>query len=62
MQDISTPEAIPLADIDESLVRSRHAEASKNRASAATGSVASATAQIEINTLSAMARALGVTV
>ena len=60
-QDISVPEAYPLSDFDDQAVKTAYAESSRAFASAAEGSAAKATAQIEIETYSAIARALGVT-
>lgn len=60
LQDISVPEAYALADFDEQAIKTAHAESSRAFASAAEGSAAKATAQIEIETYSAIARALGV--
>jgi hypothetical protein len=60
-QDVSVPEAFPLSDFDEAAVKSGHAEASRAFSSAPDGSVARASAQIEVDTLAAIARALGVT-
>lgn len=54
-------EAIPLADLDESAIKAGHAEAIKALAGAQEGSVAKASAQIEIDTFGALARAIGVT-
>ena len=58
--DVSVSEAVPLADLDEAAIKSGHAEAGKVFNSAAEGSVAKATAQIELGVFAAMARALGV--
>ncbi len=54
-------EAVPLSDLDESAIRAGHAEAAKVASSAGEGS-AKAVAQIEVNTYSSMARALGITI
>jgi hypothetical protein len=59
-QDVSVPEAVPLSDLDESAIRTGHANAVKVASSSAEGS-AKAVAQIEVNTYSSMARALGIT-
>jgi hypothetical protein len=60
-QDVSVPEAVPLADLDESSVRASHAEATALLNSAAEGSVGKATAMIQMSVSSAMARAMGIT-
>ena len=57
--DVSVTEAVPIAELDESAIRTGYAEAQKGL-SAADGSVAKATAQIEINVLTAMGRAVGI--
>mmetsp|Transcript_17073 Transcript_17073/g.28908 ORF Transcript_17073/g.28908 Transcript_17073/m.28908 type:complete len:168 (+) Transcript_17073:87-590(+) len=59
--DISVPEAVPVEDLDESAVRAAHAEATSAVSSSAEGSVAKATAMIEVHVASAMGRALGIT-
>ena len=61
LQDISVPEAFPLTDLDESAIRANYAAASSTNNSAAEGSIAKATAMIEMSVNSAMARALGIT-
>jgi F0F1-type ATP synthase epsilon subunit len=58
-QDVSVPEAVPLSDLDESAIRSGHAEAVKTLSSASDAAV-KATAMIEVDTYTAMARAIGV--
>jgi len=58
--DISVPEAFALSDLDENQVKNSLASAMKVLASEAEGSEGKAVAQIEVDTLSAMARALGV--
>jgi F0F1-type ATP synthase epsilon subunit len=58
--DISVPEAFLLSDLDENMVKNSLAAAAKTLATEAEGSEAKAVAQIEVDTLSAMARALGV--
>jgi hypothetical protein len=59
-QEISVPEAFPLADFDEQAVRSGHAEAVKAQ-QASTDAAAKASAQVEADTYSILARALGIT-
>lgn len=54
-------EAVPLADLDESAVRSTHAAASSLLNASAEGSVGKATAMIQMSVASAMARAMGIT-
>ncbi len=61
IQDVSVPEAFPLSDFDESAVKNGFANAQKAASSAAEGSAAKAVAQIEMDTFSSLARALGVT-
>eukprot|EP00607_Mallomonas_marina_P001501 CAMPEP_0182427686 /NCGR_PEP_ID=MMETSP1167-20130531/18984_1 /TAXON_ID=2988 /ORGANISM="Mallomonas Sp, Strain CCMP3275" /LENGTH=120 /DNA_ID=CAMNT_0024610109 /DNA_START=188 /DNA_END=550 /DNA_ORIENTATION=- len=60
--DISVPEAVNLADFEESTVKSSLSEATQAASSAPEGSIAKAQAQIEVNTLSAIARALNILV
>ena len=55
------PEAVPLEDLDEGAIKSEYATAVSSANSAADGSVEKATAQIQIDTLQSMARAIGVT-
>ena len=57
--DVSVTEAFPLAELDESAIRTGYAEATKGL-SAADGSIAKATAQIEVAAFTSMARAIGV--
>lgn len=57
--DVSVTEAVPIAELDESAIRAGYAEATKGL-SAADGSVAKATAQVEVSVFTSMARALGV--
>ncbi len=59
--DVSVTEAVPVDDLDEASIKSGHAEAIKAVGSGADGSVEKATAQIEVNTYTAMARAAGIT-
>ena len=56
--DVSVTEAYPLADLDEAAIRAGYAEATKGL-SAADGSVAKATAQVEISVYTSLARSLG---
>lgn len=56
--DVSVTEAVPVAELDESAIRTGYAEAQKGL-SAADGSVAKATAQIEVAAFTSMARAVG---
>jgi len=58
--DVSVTEAVPLDELDESAIKTGFAEATKAVGSAADGSVEKATAQIEIATYAAMARAAGI--
>ena len=58
--DISCPEAFALSDLDENAVKTSLANAQRTLATEAEGSEAKQVAQIEVDTLSAMARALGV--
>jgi len=60
-QDISVPEAVSLTDFDESALRANQAAANSLFASSAEGSVAKATATIQQNVNSAIARALNIT-
>jgi hypothetical protein len=55
------PEAVPMADLDESAIKATYADASAAAGSSAEGSVAKATAMIQMSVAAAMARALGVT-
>ena len=57
--DISVPEAVALADLDENAIKTGFAESTRAASSAADGSVAKAVAQIEVTTYAAMARAIG---
>ncbi len=59
MTDVSVAEAFPVADLDESAIKSGLNEATRALASAEAGSRAHATAQTEINVYQAMGRALG---
>ena len=61
IQDVTVPEAVPLSDIDEALVKSGYAESLKVATSAADGSMEKAQAQIEVLVFSAMGRAIGIT-
>lgn len=61
VQDISVPEAVSLTDFDESALRANQAAANSLYASSAEGSVAKATATIQQNVNSAIARALNIT-
>lgn len=54
-------EAVLLSDLDESAVRNTHAAAAQLLNSSAEGSVGKATATIQMNVTSAMARAMGIT-
>lgn len=56
--DVSVTEAYPLADLDEAAIRAGYAEATKGL-SAADGSVAKATAQVEVTVFTSLARSLG---
>jgi ATP synthase F1 epsilon subunit len=56
--DVSVTEAYPLADLDEAAIRAGYAEATKGL-SAADGSAAKATAQVEVTVFTSLARALG---
>ena len=58
--DVSVTEAVPLGELDEAAIRTGYAEASKGL-SAADGSVAKASAQIETTVYTALARAVGIT-
>lgn len=60
LKDVSVTEAIPLSEFDESAIKAGHANAVRAAAGAQDGSVAKATAQIEIDTFAALARAIGV--
>ena len=53
------PEAYRLEDLDESAVRSGHADALARSNTGEEGSAAQAVARIELETYTAMARALG---
>lgn len=55
------PEAVALTDFDESAVRASNAAANALLASSAEGSVAKATATIQLSVNSAIARALNIT-
>ena len=57
--DISAPEAYALDDLDESIIKSSLASAQKTLAAEAEGSESKQVAQIEVDTLSAMGRAIG---
>jgi hypothetical protein len=54
-------EAIPIADLDESALRAGHADSLKAFSDAVDGSIAKATAQIELETFASIARVIGVT-
>lgn len=60
-QDISVTEAIPIAEIDEALVKKHFQEATAAVAASPENSIAKATAIIEQDTLRVMAQAVGVT-
>jgi len=60
-QDVSVPEAVLLTDFDESAVRASFAAANTLLAASAEGSVAKATATIQLSVNSAIARALNIT-
>ncbi len=55
------PEAVLLTDFDESAVRASYAAANSLLAASAEGSVAKATATIQMSVNSAIARALNIT-
>ena len=57
--DVSAPEAYALSDLDEGQIKTALSNAQKTLSSEAEGSEGKQVAQIEVDTLSAMARALG---
>eukprot|EP01006_Ploeotia_vitrea_P012684 TRINITY_DN33529_c0_g1_i1.p1 TRINITY_DN33529_c0_g1~~TRINITY_DN33529_c0_g1_i1.p1 ORF type:complete len:164 (+),score=6.77 TRINITY_DN33529_c0_g1_i1:30-521(+) len=59
--DITTPEAYALTDLDENAIKTALANAQKALSTEAEGSEGKQVAQIEVDTLSAMGRALGMT-
>ncbi len=58
LQDVSVPEAIPLADFDEAAVRAAYQDATKLVGSS--DGAANATARIQQNTYFVLAKALGI--
>lgn len=56
---MTTPEAVPIGDLDENAIRAGLEESKRNLASAGAGTPASAVAQISIDTYSAMLLAVG---
>ena len=61
-QDISTPEAVKLDDIDSSAVSTGFDQAKAAYANAEAGSIAQAEAQVDMETYRALAAAIGATV
>ncbi len=59
MAEVTTPEAVPIGDLDESAIRAGLEESKRNLASATAGSAAAAVAQISIDTYAAMLLAVG---
>jgi len=59
--DVSANEAVPLDELDESAIKAGHAEATREMGSKEAGSLEHATAQTEVSTYQAMARAVGIT-
>ena len=57
-QDVSVPEAVPLSDLDEAAIKAGHAQAAQTVASASVDAAAKAVAQIQLETFSALARAV----
>jgi F0F1-type ATP synthase epsilon subunit len=57
--EVTTPEAVPIGDLDESAIRAGLEESKRNLASATAGSAAAAVAQISIDTYAAMLLAVG---
>ncbi len=62
MTDVSVPDAFPLSELDENRIKEGIATAQKVIAGEAEGSEAKQVAQIELDTLYAMGRALGLSV
>ena len=61
IQSISVPEACPIDDLDPEAIKSAYATAVSASSSAAEGSVEKASAMIEIDTYTSMARAISIT-
>lgn len=60
--DVSVTEAVPLAELDPSAIKSGYSAAVSAAGSATEGSVAKAAALVEVGVYSALARAAGVAV
>ncbi len=60
-QEVTSPEAVPIGDLDEAAIRAGMDAAKRDLSSATAGSAAAAVAQISIDTFAAMLLAVGKT-